>query len=251
MKVTWFAAASLAVETAAGRLLIDPFFPLKGSPTQVAHDAFAGYDDILVTHGLFDHLMSLPRILREGRAVVHCTGTPRQTLLSMDVPEARIISFNSGDTLELQGMRVAVYPSRYAAFETPTLLNRRLLQYAGNAMTLLMGLQNYPENGETVGFLIEGDGGSLFVLGSLALDDGTDYPSGMDLLVLPCQGEGDLVTPATQIISRLKPKAVLLDHFDDAFPPGSRAVDISRLQAELGGVLPLYILRPGESLTIA
>ena len=39
MRVTWFGTASLAVETAGGRLLIDPFFPLKGSPTRVAPDA--------------------------------------------------------------------------------------------------------------------------------------------------------------------------------------------------------------------
>lgn len=251
MKVTWFAAASLAVETTAGRLLIDPFFPLKGSPTRVAPDTYAGYDDILVTHGHFDHIMSLPRILREGRAVVHCTETPRQTLLSMDVPEARVIPFNPGDALKMQGMRVSVFRSRYPAFEMPVLLNRRLPQYAGNAMMLLMGMQNYPENGESVGFLIEDEASSLFVLGSLALDDGTDYPSGMDLLVLPWQGRGDLVTPAMQIIGRLKPKAVLLDHFDDAFPPGSRAVDTAQLQAKLDGVLPLVIPRPGESLTIA
>lgn len=254
MKVTWFGTASLAVETAAGRLLIDPFFPLKGSPTRVAPDAYAGYEDILVTHGHFDHIMSLPGILRAGRAVVHCTQTPRQTLMALDVPAERVIPFKAGDELELQGMNVRVFQSRHVVLDGAllrrTLLNPRMLQYAGNVATVLLGLRNYPENGEIVGFLIEGDGHSLYVMGSLGADDSTDYPTGMDLMVLPYQGASDLLTLAMQIIERLKPKAVLLDHFDDAFPPGTSPVDTSDIRQALEDRLPLYILSPGESLTI-
>lgn len=254
MKVTWFGTASLAVETATGRLLIDPFFPLKGSPTRVAPDAYADYGDILVTHGHFDHIMSLPAILRAGNAVVHCTQTPRQTLMALDVPGERALPFAAGDALEIQGMNVRVFQSRHVVFDGAllrrTILNSRLLQYAGNIATVLLGLRNYPEGGEIVGFLIEGDGRSLYVMGSLGLDDGTDYPTGMDLLALPYQGTSDLLTQAMRILDRLKPKAVLLDHFDDAFPPGSSAVDTSDIRRALEGKLPLHILRPGESLTV-
>lgn len=254
MKITWFGTASLAVETAAGRLLIDPFFPLKGSPTRVAPDAYAGYEDILVTHGHFDHIMSLPGILRAGRAVVHCTETPRQTLMALDVPSERVIPFKAGDVLKLQGMTVRVLQSRHVKIDRAllkrTLLNPRMLQYAGNVATVLLGLMNYPENGETVGFLIEGDGRSLYAMGSLGLDDSTDYPSGMDLLALPYQGASDLLNPALRIVERLKPRSVLLDHFDDAFPPGTSPVDTSDIRQALEGRLPLHILRPGESLSI-
>lgn len=254
MKITWFGTASLAVETAAGRLLIDPFFPLKGSPTRVAPDAYAGYEDILVTHGHFDHIMSLPGILRAGRAVVHCTETPRQTLMALDVPSERVIPFKAGDVLKLQGMTVRVLQSRHVKIDRAllkrTLLNPRMLQYAGNVATVLLGLMNYPENGETVGFLIEGDGRSLYAMGSLGLDDSTDYPSGMELLALPYQGASDLLNPALRIVERLKPRSVLLDHFDDAFPPGTSPVDTSDIRQALEGRLPLHILRPGESLSI-
>ena len=254
MRITWFGTASLAVETAAGRLLIDPFFPLKGSPTRVATDAYAGYEDILVTHGHFDHIMSLPGILRAGRAVVHCTETPRQTLMALDVPAERVIPFKAGDVLKLQGMTVRVLQSRHVEIDRAllkrTILNPRMLQYAGNVATVLLGLMNYPENGETVGFLIEGDGHSLYTMGSLGLDDSTDYPTGMDLLALPYQGASDLLTPALRIVERLKPRSVLLDHFDDAFPPGTSPVDTSDIRQALEGKLPLHILRPGESLSI-
>jgi L-ascorbate metabolism protein UlaG (beta-lactamase superfamily) len=174
--------------------------------------------------------------------------------MALDVPENRVIPFAAGDVLELQGMNVRVFQSRHVVFDRAllkrTILNSRMLQYAGNVATVLLGLRNYPEGGEIVGFLIEGDGRSLYVMGSLGLDDSTDYPTGMDLLALPYQGASDLLTPAMGIIGRLKPKAVLLDHFDDAFPPGSSAVDTSDIRRALEGKLPLHILRPGESLEV-
>ena len=254
MKVTWFGTASLAVEASGGRLLIDPYYPVKGSPTRVPESAYLDYEDILVTHGHFDHIMSLPRILRRNSAIVHCTATPRETLLSHGVPEDRVIPFKAGDVLELQGMRVSVFQSRHVKFDKPllrrTILNRRMLGYAGNLPEVLYGFLKYPENGEIVGFLIEGDGQSLFVMGSLNLDDATEYPTGMDLLALPYQGASDLLTPAMAVIERLKPRAVLLDHFDDAFPPASNAVDTSGIEQRLSGRLPLYRLSPGQSVEL-
>ena len=53
-----------------------------------------------------------------------------------------------------------------------------------------------------------------------------------------------------KVIDRLKPGSVLLDHFDDAFPPGSSAVDTSDIMGRLSGVLPVYRLEPGQSLAL-
>ena len=88
------------------------------------------------------------------------------------------------------------------------------------------------------------------MLGSLNLAADVDYPTGMDLLVLPYQGTSDLLTPAIQIIDRLKPRAVLLDHFDDAFPPISNTVDTSDIQEYYAEKLPVNRLEPGQSFTL-
>ena len=45
------------------------------------------------------------------------------------------------------------------------------------------------------------------------------YPTGADLLILPFQGRSDLENYALDIVSRLRPRRILLDHYDDAFPP--------------------------------
>ena len=75
--------------------------------------------------------------------------------------------------------------------------------------------------------------------------DATVYPTGADLMVLPYQGTSDLLTPAAAVIDRLKPRAVLLDHWDDAFPPVSSAVDTSDIHSALEGRLRMYCLEPG------
>ena len=99
MKITWFGTASLAVETDRGRLLIDPFFPFPGSPTRVLPDAYDGYRTVLVTHGHFDHIMSLPGLCADGQKRVYATRTPCQTLRKLGVREEQLTTFAPGDAL--------------------------------------------------------------------------------------------------------------------------------------------------------
>ena len=254
MKITWFGTASLAVTGSGESLLIDPFFPLNGSPTRVDEAAYAGYDTILVTHGHFDHILNLPSILRQNRAVAYCTHTPYLTLMARGVPEAQLRRILPGNTLALKGMRVDVYQSRHVQYDGKllrrTFLNPRMLRYAGNLPLILSVFRAMPENGETVAYHIECDGVTVMVLGSLNLADAVEYPTRADLLVLPYQGTSDLLTPALSIIERLRPRAVVLDHYDDAFPPISSAVDVSDIQAALEHRIPLHLLSPGESMEI-
>nr|AGS53562.1 hypothetical protein [uncultured bacterium contig00062] len=65
----------------------------------------------------------------------------------------------------------------------------------------------------------------ILLLGSLNLDDNTEYPEGPDLLILPFQGRSDIIEYAMTIIDKLRPKNVFLDHFDDTFPPISSSVN--------------------------
>jgi L-ascorbate metabolism protein UlaG (beta-lactamase superfamily) len=80
------------------------------------------------------------------------------------------------------------------------------------------------EAGETVVYDISTANKRILLLGSLNLDDNTEYPEGADLLILPFQGRSDISKYAAPFIDRLRPKKVLLDHFDDTFPPISSNV---------------------------
>jgi L-ascorbate metabolism protein UlaG (beta-lactamase superfamily) len=71
-------------------------------------------------------------------------------------------------------------------------------------------------------YQIEAEGKTVAVMGSLNLRKDTEYPAGADLLVLPYNGWTDNYPPAVRVIRRLKPKHVLLDHYDESFPPFTR-----------------------------
>ena len=83
----------------------------------------------------------------------------------------------------------------------------------------------FPEKGETAAYQIEAEGKRILLLGSMELDPDTVYPENADLLILPYQGKENMAEAAMEIVERLKPARILLDHFDDAFPPVSEEVD--------------------------
>lgn len=253
MKLTWYGTASLSMETAAGALLVDPFVPFRGSSTPPAD--YRRFDTVLVTHGHFDHIMSLPALAKAIAMDIYCTQTPAATLRRLGVPGERLHAVAPGDAFELAGMRVTVYPSRHVRFDrglvARTLCSVRMLRHIGNLPRAARGFLRFPENGETVAYRIEAESKAAFILGSLNLDPDAEYPTGADVLVLPYQGASDLLTPALAIIERLRPKAVLLDHFDDAFPPISAAIDTSDIENALAGRLPVHRLAPGGHIEIA
>ena len=111
----------------------------------------------------------------------------------------------------------------------------------------------YREAQETLIYQIEAEEKVVLVLGSLALDENTEYPQYVDMLVLPYQGSSDLVTKAVSIIERISPRTVLLDHFDDAFPPITTPIDTKPIKKALDNAFPeLPVAKPtaGKAVTL-
>lgn len=81
VKITWYGTASLSVETETSGILIDPFLTLRGSENHSTMEDFKSFDTILLTHGHVDHLVSIPKIMKQNEeSVVFCTETPAETL---------------------------------------------------------------------------------------------------------------------------------------------------------------------------
>ena len=70
---------------------------------------------------------------------------------------------------------------------------------------------------------------------SMGMDETVDYPSAADLLILPFQGTGDPAKTVAPIVAALKPKRILLDHYDDAFPPLSSQVRTDDFVVKMNG----------------
>lgn len=233
MKITWLGTASILIESEDTCILFDPFVELAGGSNPNTLEDFRGVTDICITHGHVDHLFFVPQLIEEQDATVHCPSPAAVTLEGWLEECGNVVRTLPGESWQVGGIRLRTHMGAHVPF-TPclamrTLLQMRNLRYWRNALFLAWAHPRFPEKGETLVYEIEAEGKRVLLLGSMALDPDTVYPEGADLLILPFQGRREPEREACRIVERLKPRRVLLDHFDDAFPPVSRQEDTRRL----------------------
>lgn len=255
MKITWYGTASLLIDSGEDRILIDPFLTLKGAQNHPSLLTYIKEESILITHGHLDHLYSVPKIMANSDATVYCSAAPARTLEKKGVDGDQIVLIHPGDNLSFGSIKVKVLQGKHIEFDRKlihkTLLNPRVFRHFANLLFLGWNHPKYREQQETLVYQIESGGKVILVLGSLDLDDQTEYPEYADMLVLPYQGSSDLITRALSIIEKVKPRTMLLDHFDDAFPPVSAQIDTRPLKKALTEHFPdLPVVKPTAGKTV-
>ena len=254
IKLKWYGTASILLEYDKTRLLFDPFLSLNAKCFKPPVNELSAVENILVTHGHLDHIVDIPAILKrgDGTATVYCTAKPREVLVSKGVEETRVRLIKPGDCLNFGPFEVRVLKGKHIVFNLglvlKTFFNPRVFTNRNNLKYMLTENKICVEAGEMVVYNISVANKRILILGSLNLDDDTEYPEGADLLILPFQGRSDINKYAMPFIDRLQPKKVLLDHFDDTFPPISSNVKtgpfISLMQRN-HPCIPVICPRPG------
>ena len=144
-----------------------------------------------------------------------------------------MVCVRPGNEIRLGGVRVEVLKGKHIDFQlshlTDSLTPLRLMRHARNIPSLFWANRVFKEAGEIVAYRIRAEEKQILLLGSLALDPDEVYPQGVDVLILPWQGNNDLTACA---------RDVLLSHFDNAFPPLSRHMDLKPLRKLLDEEFP-------------
>lgn len=262
MDITWYSAAGLLLRERGAAIAFDPFFGMgvgcfsDKSPAPLPADDFRPVTDVFVTHGHVDHIYHLPRLWVGSRFRIHCTPAPRKTLLRRGVPPQRVVPAAPGGTDDLPPFTVRAYRGRHCPFDLPiilqTVFRRGFFRHPVHLVRFLWEMVRFPEKGEILMYEVSCGTKRVQILGSLGLDANTDYPTGADVLILPFQGRSDLETYALGIVRKLKPRSVLLDHYDDAFPPISGEVDTRDFINILGEQegIPCRAMEKGRSIHV-
>lgn len=246
MKITWHGTASLTLSAGLTNVLVDPFIPMAGSTVPTRLQTYDGVADVLITHAHIDHISSLPQLEAVCPRQIFGTAAVGEGMkrLGMSAPGFRRIS--PGQSFQLGDLHVTVYQGQHIRFDRTlvrrTLLSYRMLTGLGRFVRMLPIHLRCREQGETVAYLVEADGRRVFILGSLGLLSSVDYPTDVDLLVLPYQGSSNLLPHAMTVVERIHPRAIMLDHFDDTFPPLSAEIDTTDVMQALSGRIP--VIRP-------
>ena len=244
MTLTWFGAACFGLECGEDRILFDPFLELKGGSYAADPKALLQYDTIFVTHCHFDHLYTVAEFLdsEEADISVFCTKQCCDTLAEFSEDQSNVIQIDAGRSYQIGSIQINVLHRRHIEFQWrhifDTMSPLRIVRYAGNLPFLFQANRFFREAGESIVFDINAGGKRIILLGSLALDPDEQYPEGADILILPYQGNNDLSARAKEVLARIRPKSVLLSHFDNAFPPLSRHMDLKPLRKLLDEEFP-------------
>ena len=254
IRITWYGTASVRIAAGSSQILIDPFFPFPDSKIKVSPDAFADCSRILISHGHFDHISSIPAIVRPGTAIF-CTKTPYQSLCRMGVSRKNLRMICPGDGFSAGAFRITVLHGKHIRFSAwdilKALCSRRTVKYRKGIFAKLRVIASCLEKRESLCYLVEVGGRQILILGSLGLFPDTAYPKHADLVLFPYQGSRKLCAVASGIYRQLKPKAVLLTHFDDTFPPFSAEIDTSDIEQYLQNRAAVHKLQHGGTLELS
>ena len=255
MKITWFGTATVGLESEKSSIMFDPYIQMPGGEHPIDKDVFAKPKNVFITHGHVDHLSSVPELIATTDIMVYCGQVAATTLIKQGVSMKQIRTIHYGDVIPTGNINVRALKGKHVSFGPwlvfKTMVNPRMITYSQNLVQLAKMHKKYREGDNTFVYEIKAEGMRILLLGSLALDERTEYPQDIDVLVLPYQGSSSLQRKAIKIIRRVRPKTVILSHFDDAFPPISRSINTRKFQLTMSKRMPFVkVIRPEVGIPI-
>jgi len=237
MEITWYGTASLILREENTSIAFDPFgglpihsiaHPPKALPCE---QKLGSIEQVFVTHGHLDHIYHIPRLYRDTDVKVHCTAAPERTLIRHGFSPEKIQEISPGWNGQIGPFHITAYQGRHCVFDAPLLahifFSSKTFRHPAHLFHLLKLHLTYREKREILFYELTCHGLRIQIMGSMNLDPRTEYPTGADVLILPLQGRSDQDVYALELVKRLMPKSVLLDHYDNSFPPLSGDVDTS------------------------
>lgn len=245
MRIKWYGTASLLIEAGKTRILVDPYLK-KYNPAlpPIPVEEAAGADAAFITHPHLDHFADIGAFLDAGLKKVFVSQRGIEIAQNNGIPDGRMIPLEANEKITVGDITVQTFHSRHCKFDAATVLSVALnpstyLFHFKDGVRILKETKRFkiaPD--EILAFEFSADGKKLMVLGSAGFEESTEYPDGADLFVFPFQGRARMHRYMVPFLKEFAPKAVMIDHFDNAFPPLTHAVKTGKVPATVQRYLP-------------
>jgi len=244
MRIKWYGTASLLIEGGDTRILIDPYLKsLNKKLPRVPVEEAATANAVLITHPHLDHFCDIKTFLDAGIQAVYVSENGIAHAKEQNIPTDSMKPLHAGETLQIGRLTVKTYQSRHCKFDLPTILRVALNPvtyfHFKDGVAILKQTRKFKITDDIYALEISDGEKRIMVLGSAGMDADTHYPLHADLLVFPYQGRAGMHRYMRAFLERFQPTAVMIDHFDDAFPPISSTVSTKKflpsLQKQLSG----------------
>ena len=243
--LTWYGTYSIKLEYGKNKILFDPFIRYDKKGDDDFKKNFYGVNNIFITHGHIDHTMDLVKLYNDKNVKIHVTNSPYKRLLKDGLSKNKLRKINYNDNIKIDNINVKVIKGKHIKFDLKlilnTLFNKNVIKYFKNLCILAKNNFKCKEAGETVSYYVNINNLSLLFMGSMALDENTSYPQNIDYLILAYQGRSDLDKKINNVLNVIKPKNLIVAHFDDSFPPVSKKVDLNNLKKVISKNINLII----------
>ena len=254
MKIAWYGTATLLVSCGSTRLVIDPY--LRQYDKKRPHppvEALSSADAALITHPHLDHFADIGAFLSAGLSKVYVSENGIAHAKEQGIPTEKMLPLHAGEEFTVGECTVRTFQSRHCKFDAGTVLSvvfsPRTYLRAGDAIALLKETKHWKISDDIFALEISGGGKRVMVLGSAGMDENTEYPTGADLLVFPYQGRMGMHRYMRPFLERFRPRAVMADHFDDAFPPLTHLISMKKFAPAVKEFDPLvraFVPKLGE-----
>ena len=256
IKITWFGTATILIELNGEKLLFDPFFRMNKKLEQPALQEFCNVDCMFNTHAHFDHTYNLPTILEHSTAKLYAPYATYKILKTLNVNvEDKVKVLKPNDILKTKNGTITVFSSKHVQsnlFHAMLVALKSIFIFkARRACKLLRIHKNYPMGNEIFAYEIKLENKKIIVFGSAGIDATKELPKDVDILIWPFQGKMNMTKYSIPIIEKIKPKIIILDHFDNAYPPITSNVNTKKLVKILGKKHPeIKVIVPQYHKTI-
>lgn len=229
----WCGTNSIIIYDDKKSIIVDPFIRYDKRFDDSYIKELSQEKNILITHGHVDHVLYLPYLYKNKKCKIYCMNSVYKRLLKRNIDEKNLVKINYDDNFKIDDFNVDVLKSKHIKFDFKLIINTLfsydVIKYFKNLIFISYNHFKNPLKKEIVSYLINYKNKSVFIMGSMNLDENTIYPKNVDYLFLAYQGRSDLHIKIKDVLSIIKPKKVILTHFDNSFPPISKDINLSKL----------------------